>query len=47
VYGSPVLVSRMVENVIENAICHNVDGGWIGVTTTEDATTASCAVMVL
>jgi signal transduction histidine kinase len=27
--GSPALLSRMVENVIENAVVHNRDGGWI------------------
>jgi signal transduction histidine kinase len=32
VTGSQALLSRMVENVIENAVCHNEDGGWIHVT---------------
>ena len=31
VTGSPALLCRMVENVIDNAICHNQDGGWIRV----------------
>ncbi len=29
VAGSQALISRMVENVIDNAVCHNTDGGWI------------------
>lgn len=29
VHGSPTLLARMVENVIDNAIVHNQDGGWI------------------
>ena len=33
VEGSKPLLSRMVENVIDNAIKHNTDGGWIGVGT--------------
>lgn len=32
VAGSQALISRMVENVIQNAVCHNTDGGWIHVT---------------
>jgi len=34
VAGSQALLSRMVENVIDNAVCHNSPGGWIAVTTT-------------
>jgi signal transduction histidine kinase len=33
VTGSAALISRMVENVIDNAVCHNADGGWIRITT--------------
>jgi signal transduction histidine kinase len=33
VTGSQALMSRMVENVIENAVCHNTYGGWIRITT--------------
>jgi signal transduction histidine kinase len=33
VTGSQALLSRMVENVIDNAVCHNTDGGWIAITT--------------
>jgi hypothetical protein len=29
VAGSQPLLRRMVDNVIDNAICHNVEGGWI------------------
>jgi signal transduction histidine kinase len=33
VTGSQALLSRMVENVIGNAVGHNASGGWIAVTT--------------
>jgi signal transduction histidine kinase len=33
VTGSPALLTRMVENVIDNAVCHNTPGGWIAITT--------------
>jgi signal transduction histidine kinase len=33
VAGSQALLSRMVENVIDNAVCHNTPGGWISITT--------------
>ncbi len=36
VSGSQALLSRLVANVIDNAIRHNEDGGWISVTTTAD-----------
>lgn len=29
--GSPILLTRMVENVIDNAIRHNAPGGWVRV----------------
>jgi signal transduction histidine kinase len=32
VTGSQALIARMVENVIENAVCHNTEGGWIRIT---------------
>jgi signal transduction histidine kinase len=31
VTGSQALLTRMVENVIDNAVCHNDEGGWIRV----------------
>jgi hypothetical protein len=33
VAGSQALLSRLVENVIDNAVCHNTPGGWIAITT--------------
>jgi signal transduction histidine kinase len=36
VAGSQALLSRLVENVIGNAVCHNADGGWITITTGTD-----------
>ena len=33
VTGSQALLSRMVENVIDNAVCHNSEGGWVAITT--------------
>ncbi|HEV2451722.1 MAG TPA: HAMP domain-containing sensor histidine kinase [Streptosporangiaceae bacterium] len=36
VTGSQALLSRLVENVIGNAVCHNADGGWIRITTQTD-----------
>jgi len=29
VTGSQALITRLVENVIDNAVCHNTEGGWI------------------
>jgi signal transduction histidine kinase len=36
VTGSQALLCRMVDNVLDNAIGHNRDGGWISVTTDAD-----------
>jgi signal transduction histidine kinase len=33
VAGSQALLTRMVENVIDNAVCHNTSGGWVRITT--------------
>jgi signal transduction histidine kinase len=44
VSGSEVLLSRMVENVIENAICHNEPGGWIRVTPATDGPSVNLVV---
>src|SRR5215831_16752916 len=44
VRGSQALLCRMVDNVIDNAIGHNTDGGWISVTTGADARVARLVV---
>jgi signal transduction histidine kinase len=44
VRGSRTLLRRMVDNVIDNAIGHNHDGGWIRVATQADGTTARLVV---
>jgi signal transduction histidine kinase len=36
VEGSALLLRRMADNVIGNAVGHNRDGGWIGITTSAD-----------
>ena len=33
IHGSPALISRMVGNVLDNAVTHNEPGGWIAVRT--------------
>jgi hypothetical protein len=40
VEGSPVLLRRMVDNVIDNAVRHNEPGGWIRVATGADGVAA-------
>ncbi|MEV4184488.1 ATP-binding protein [Streptosporangium canum] len=42
--GSRTLLSRMVDNVIDNAVVHNHDGGWIRVAATADGATARLIV---
>lgn len=42
--GSRTLLSRMVGNVIDNAVAHNHDGGWIRVAATADGATARLVV---
>jgi signal transduction histidine kinase len=42
--GNPVLLSRMVENVIDNAVVHNEVGGWIRVLTHRDGGEAHLVV---
>ena len=44
VTGSPALLSRLVENVIGNAVGHNAEGGWIRVATRTDGHRASLVV---
>ncbi|MFD7496587.1 sensor histidine kinase [Streptomyces sp. NPDC059832] len=42
--GSPALLSRMVENMVDNAIVHNKESGWIRITTEHDDTEARLVV---
>jgi hypothetical protein len=44
VTGSQALLSRMVENVISNAVCHNAEGGWIRIRTQTEGNRASLVV---
>ena len=44
VQGSQALLCRMVENVIDNAIGHNADGGWVSVATGIDGHRARLVV---
>jgi len=44
VQGSQALLCRMVENVIDNAIGHNADGGWVSVATGIDGNRACLVV---
>jgi signal transduction histidine kinase len=44
VEGSQLLLARMVDNVIDNAIGHNTDGGWIHVVTGTEGTMATLTV---
>jgi len=40
VMGDPVLLEQLVRNLVENAQRHNVDDGWISVTTRTESTSA-------
>ncbi|MGW6705643.1 sensor histidine kinase [Streptomyces sp. NPDC054956] len=42
--GSPALLSRMVQNLVDNAITHNHEGGWIRVAT--EQSTTQCRLVV-
>jgi signal transduction histidine kinase len=44
VAGDQALLSRLVGNVIGNAVGHNVDGGWITITTHTDGSRAALVV---
>ena len=44
VRGSQALLCRMVDNVIDNAIAHNTDGGWISAITGSDGRLACLVV---
>ncbi|CAM5680525.1 HAMP domain-containing histidine kinase [Streptomyces tanashiensis] len=42
--GSAVLLSRMTQNLVDNAIAHNQEGGWIRVTADSDGSGARLVV---
>ncbi|MFI6928100.1 sensor histidine kinase [Nonomuraea spiralis] len=42
--GNSTLLTRMIDNVIDNAITHNHEGGWIRLAATTDGTTAQLVV---
>jgi signal transduction histidine kinase len=42
--GNPTLLARMTDNVIDNAVVHNRDGGWIRVATATGGTSARLIV---
>ncbi|GGV27251.1 two-component sensor histidine kinase [Kitasatospora herbaricolor] len=44
VLGSPALLTRMVENLVDNAIRHNEDSGWLRVATAEDGASVRLTV---
>ena len=44
VCGNQVLLERLVENLVRNAVVHNVEGGWMEVTTASDGTRATLTV---
>jgi signal transduction histidine kinase len=44
VTGSHALLNRLVENLIENAVSHNEDGGWIAISADSDSQTARLVV---
>jgi signal transduction histidine kinase len=44
VRGSQALLARLVENVLDNAICHNEDGGWVHITAATEADRARLVV---
>jgi signal transduction histidine kinase len=44
VAGSEMLLSRMVENLVDNSISHNQPGGWVSITTTVESQFARLVV---
>ncbi|NIJ13060.1 hypothetical protein FHU38_003404 [Saccharomonospora amisosensis] len=44
IHGSPTLLASMVDNVIDNAIVHNQNGGWIRVATEDGHGTVALVV---
>jgi signal transduction histidine kinase len=43
-FGDALLLERLVHNLVENGIRHNVDGGWVRVTVRADRTAVELAV---
>jgi len=44
VQGDGTLLTRVVQNLVDNAVVHNTDGGWIRVTTTDRGDTVDLTV---
>jgi signal transduction histidine kinase len=44
VVGDPGLISRVADNLLDNAVAHNVDGGWMSIATGMDDATAFLVV---
>ncbi|MET8159328.1 HAMP domain-containing sensor histidine kinase [Sphaerisporangium sp. NPDC005289] len=44
IQGSPTLLTRMADNLVDNAVVHNQDGGWIRVATRTEDGSARLAV---
>jgi signal transduction histidine kinase len=42
--GDPVLLERMIANLVENAARHNLAGGWIGIRTLQQADGATLEI---
>jgi signal transduction histidine kinase len=45
--GSPVLLARMVENLVDNAVAHNHDGGWVRIGTAATTTAAGATARLV
>ena len=46
VAGNQALMSRLADNLLDNAIVHNQHGGWLAVSAEADATTATASLTV-
>ncbi len=44
VLGDPVLLERLAQNLVENAVRHNAPGGWLSVSTGQDRGSATLSV---
>ncbi|MGW4467976.1 HAMP domain-containing sensor histidine kinase [Micromonospora sp. NPDC004704] len=44
-YGSPTLLARLADNVVDNAVSHNRDGGWIRICATRAGDTSAQLVV--